>query len=63
MKFIMAIPNCEYFEVLLPDAVQKHGLVQDIKVDENGLVHAHEDPGSGVAIDSDLIQRNKVAEL
>ena len=23
----MAVPNCEYFEVLQPDAAQKHGLV------------------------------------
>ena len=63
VHLIMAIPNCEYFEVLLPDEVQKHGLVQDIEVDENGLVHAHEGPGLGVEIDFDLIERNKVAEL
>ena len=36
----MAVPNCEYFEVLQPDAAQKYGLVQDIAVDRAGLVHA-----------------------
>ena len=60
---IMAIPNCEYFEVLLPDAVQKHGLVQDIEVDAEGMVHAHQGPGLGAEIDHALIERNKVAEL
>ncbi len=63
LHLIMAIPNCEYFEVLLPDEVQKHGLVQDIEVDANGLVHAHQEPGLGAQIDFDLIERNKVAEL
>ena len=59
LHLLMAIPNCEYFEVLLPDAAQKHGLVQDIEVDANGLVHAFNGPGLGAAIDFDLIERNK----
>lgn len=63
LHLIMAIPNCEYFEVLLPDAVQKHGLVQDIEVDEKGLVHAHEAPGLGAEIDFELIERNKLVDL
>jgi L-alanine-DL-glutamate epimerase-like enolase superfamily enzyme len=63
LHLIMAIPNCEYFEVLLPDDVQKHGLVQDIEVDSNGMVALPEGPGLGAEIDFDLIERNKVAEL
>jgi L-alanine-DL-glutamate epimerase-like enolase superfamily enzyme len=63
LHLIMAVKNCEYFEVLLPDEVQKHGLVQDIEVDENGMVHAHQEPGLGAQIDFDLIEHNKVAEL
>lgn len=63
LHLIMAIPNCEYFEVLLPDEVQKHGLVKDIEVDDNGMVHAPEGPGLGATIDFDLIEKNKIAEL
>lgn len=63
LHLIMAIPNCEYFEVLLPDEVQKHGLIRDIEVDENGMVHAHDNPGLGAEIDLNLIERNKVGEL
>ena len=63
LHLILAIPNCEYFEVLLPDAVQKHGLVEEIVVDGEGLVHAFDDPGLGAQIDFDLIERNKVATL
>jgi hypothetical protein len=32
----MAIRNTEFFEVLLPDAMQKYGLADDITVDRDG---------------------------
>ncbi|MBV9582803.1 MAG: mandelate racemase [Chloroflexi bacterium] len=60
LHLTMAVPNCEYFEVLQPDAAQKHGLVSDISVDSEGLVHAPTEPGLGYAIDWELIERNKV---
>ena len=63
MHLIMAIKNCEFFEVLLPDSAQKHGLVSDIEVDANGMVHAPDGPGLGAEIDFELIKRNKVVEL
>ena len=63
LHLTMAVPNCEYFEVLQPDAAQKHGLVHDIEVDAAGLVHAPTAPGLGYEIDWELIARNRVAEL
>jgi L-alanine-DL-glutamate epimerase-like enolase superfamily enzyme len=63
LHVLMAIPNCEYFEVLLPEGAQKHGLVADIEVDRDGLVHAPEAPGLGYAIDFELIERSTVAVL
>ena len=57
----MAIKNTEMFEVLLPTEAQKYGLVEDIEHDENGLVHAINEPGLGAQIDFDLIDYNKVA--
>jgi hypothetical protein len=59
----MAIRNCEYFEVLLPAAAQKYGLMEDIEVDGQGLVHAPSGPGLGYPIDFELIERTKVALL
>jgi L-alanine-DL-glutamate epimerase-like enolase superfamily enzyme len=59
----MAIPNCDYFEVLLPDRQQKYGLVRDIEVDSEGMVHAPAGPGLGAEIDFDLIDRNRLATL
>ena len=60
---IMAIRNCEFFEVLLPAGAQKYGLAQDIEVDAQGLVHAFDGPGLGAAIDFALIERKKTAVL
>ena len=63
LHVIMAVNNCEFFEVLLPDAAQKYGLVNDIEVDADGLVHAPEEPGLGYEIDWDLVRRHQVSEL
>jgi L-alanine-DL-glutamate epimerase-like enolase superfamily enzyme len=63
LHVIMAIRNCEYFEVLLPAGAQKYGLVEDIEVDGDGLVHAPTAPGLGHPIDFELIERTKVAVL
>ena len=63
LHVIMAIKNCEFFEVLLPDAAQKYGLQQDIEVDAGGLVHAFNGPGLGAAIDFELIKAKTVATL
>jgi len=60
---IMAIKNCEFFEVLLPAGAQKYGLAQDIEVDGQGLVHAVNEPGLGAAIDFGLVERKKTAVL
>lgn len=63
LHLILAISNCEYFEVLLPDEAQKHGLVEDITVDSAGLVHSFDGPGLGAEIDFDLIEANTVEVL
>lgn len=58
-----AIPNSTYFEVMLPDENQKYGLVRDIVVDKQGMVHAPEAPGLGAEIDFELINRYTTAVL
>lgn len=59
----MAIRNCEFFEVLLPDGAQKYGLAPDIAVDREGLVRAPEAPGLGAEIDFDLIRSKQAGVL
>jgi L-alanine-DL-glutamate epimerase-like enolase superfamily enzyme len=63
LHVIMAIRNCEFFEVLLPDEAQKYGLLEDITVDGTGHVHAPQGAGLGAAIDFDLIRRKRIAVM
>ena len=63
LHVIMAIRKTEFFEVLLPDGSQKYGLVEDITVGRDGLVHAPSKPGLGYEIDFELIERKKLAVL
>ena len=59
----LAIANTDLFEVLLPDEAQKHGLITDIDVDADGMVHAFEAPGLGADIDFEQIKNQTVATL
>jgi len=59
----MAVNNCDYFEVLLPEAAQKFGLVNDIEIDSQGLVHVPEKPGLGYDIDWELINKKETKIL
>ena len=63
LHVMMAIQNAEFFEVFLPDAAHKYGLVRDIEIDRDGCAHAPTAPGLGADIDFDLIERKKVAVL
>jgi L-alanine-DL-glutamate epimerase-like enolase superfamily enzyme len=63
LHMIMAMKNCQFLEVLLPADVQKHAVLNEIELDSEGYAHAYNEPGLGVQIDFDLIERNKLAEL
>ena len=63
LHVIMAIQNTEFFEVLLPAESQKYGLLNDIEVDRDGMVHAPTGPGLGAEIDFELIKRKSLAVL
>ncbi|MCZ6632728.1 MAG: mandelate racemase [bacterium] len=59
----MAIPNCDYYEVFPADGANKYGLIEDIEIDENGMVYAPEGPGLGYEIDWDLVKRDTIQVL
>ena len=60
LHVIMAIRNCQFFEVFPPNGDIQYGLVNEIKVDPEGFVHAPEGPGLGIEIDWDLIHSRRV---
>lgn len=63
LHVMCGISNSEFFEVILPDDVQKYGLVNDLVVDANGMVRVPDSPGLGVDIDIDLIGRNTIGTI
>ncbi len=63
IHLMCAIPNSEFFEVLLPDAAQKYGLVEDLQLGKDGMVAAPQKPGLGVEIDMKRIESTTVAVI
>jgi L-alanine-DL-glutamate epimerase-like enolase superfamily enzyme len=62
LHVIMAMPNCDWFEVLAFNRAGEHdlehlnyGLAQPIAIDADGFVHAPTGPGLGFDIDWELI--------
>jgi L-alanine-DL-glutamate epimerase-like enolase superfamily enzyme len=63
LHLAMAIPNTEFFEVLLPAVAQKYGIIDDIEIGADGMVRPPARPGLGAQIDFDLVKRMTVAVL
>lgn len=51
----VAMRNCDYFEVLVPEESYRYGLKRYVEVDAGGNVHAPSGPGLGVEIDWDYV--------
>lgn len=59
----VALRNCEMFEVLQPDGAHKYGLIEDLEIDSEGLIHVPDGIGLGAKIDYELIQSSTVDVL
>jgi len=59
----LATANCDYFEVILPDIVQKYAVINELALDENGHLSPPDGPGLGAQIDFELIERMKVTVM
>lgn len=60
LHVIMAMTNCDYYEVFPASGANKYALVEDIDVDDLGMVYAPIKPGLGYEIDWELVEREKV---
>jgi L-alanine-DL-glutamate epimerase-like enolase superfamily enzyme len=58
-----AIANCEYVEILLPEANNRHGLLDEPQLGRDGHLPVPNGPGLGVQVDMDLVRRKQVAVL
>src|SRR5690606_8898338 len=59
----LATAHCDYFEVILPDVVQKYAVINELALDENGHISPPDGPGLGAQIDVELIERMKVTVM
>lgn len=59
----LAIPNCRWYEVMLPECGQRFGLLDEPRPDKNGMVAAPKAPGLGAKIDRERIGRTATATL
>jgi L-alanine-DL-glutamate epimerase-like enolase superfamily enzyme len=59
----MAVTNCDYYEVFPASGANKYALVEDIEVDNRGMVHITEKPGLGYEIDMALVGHNQLQVL
>jgi len=70
LHVIMAIPNCDWFEVLAFNPAGRYGLehlsyglARPIEVDGDGYVHAPGEPGLGFGVDWELIESARLGVI
>ena len=66
----MAIPNCDWFEVLAFNPAGhyglehlSYGLATPIEIDGNGDIHDLDEPGLGFGVDWELIESARIGEI
>ncbi len=55
-----AIRNCEYFELLVPEEPFRFPMKTPYPIDSKGMAHVPQNPGIGVELDWDAIERSSV---
>lgn len=70
LNVAMAISNCEYYEVLVPNdpgtygfGFLSYGLEEPFQVDDRGYVHAPTHPGIGCRIDWPLMEATRIGVI
>jgi len=70
LHLLMAIPNCDWFEVLAFNPAGRYGLehlsyglARPIEIDAEGNVHAPTEPGLGFGVDWELIESAPLGEI
>ena len=63
LHVIFSVSNCDFFEYWMPQAAHQFGLVEDIKLNEKGVIEAPTLPGLGYRIDWEWIEAHKIETL
>lgn len=57
LHVMLAINNCDFFELPIPEGIYDFGIKDVIRIDKDGYVHAPKKPGLGYEIDWDEIEK------
>ena len=63
LHVIFSVSNCDFFEYWMPQAAHQFGLVDDIKLNDKGLIEAPTLPGLGYQLDWEWIEAHKIETL
>ena len=63
LHVIYSVQNCAYYEYWLPTEAHQFGLVEDISLNDRGVLEAPTAPGLGFEIDWEWIEAHRVATL
>ena len=63
LRVILSNRNRDLYGHIVPEEWHLHGLVDEIKVDEEGYVHAPSSLGLGMEVDWPMIERRQVAAV
>jgi L-alanine-DL-glutamate epimerase-like enolase superfamily enzyme len=63
LHLMLAYPNCTCFEQPVPYPALEFGMIDTIRTDREGLVHAPAGPGLGVRIDWDAVKSATLVTL
>jgi L-alanine-DL-glutamate epimerase-like enolase superfamily enzyme len=63
LHVIFSVTNCDYFEYWMPAAAHQFGLVEDIRLNDRGVIEAPTLPGLGYEIDWNWVKSHALATL
>ena len=63
LHVIFSVANCDYFEYWMPQAAHQFGFVDDVVLNDRGVIEAPTKPGIGYELDWEFINSNKIASL
>ena len=63
LNVIFSVQNCDYFEYWMPQSAHQFGIVDDVKLNDQGVIVAPTSPGLGYEIDEEWVEGHRVATL
>lgn len=63
LHVMLSVSNCSYFEWWLPKEARQFGMVEDLRLNQQGALDVPERPGLGFEIDWPWVEKHRIATL